>query len=272
MAAIMLPLSYTAIGIIVIICMAVVALLVWLYSYYTDIKDNYPELAVHKEAKHKPHYPIIDFMDASGRHRVFVGRKDKPQSPTFKNKESGLIFDPRMHSQIPADQLQDGTQMFTYCSTFHFPIDHFGAVAVGQVMENIHQEFPELDFIKDDFTVMGLLETSGDDLSHDIKAIMNIYEQDDTAEQLTESDVCTRIDTIKSRMKDWGVRSGFYNLASCVAKIPVGLTSTDLQRAIALAKIEAQNDMKNDNMNQYLPLYIVGGLIAIIVVVYMVTK
>lgn len=266
--------SLLTIGLAAMIEIILVVALWHVYTEWSDLKKNYPELAVHQAAKKGSHPPIIEIMDLSGASRQFSGVKEKAQDVSFKNKDYRVIFDPRLAGTIPKDRYSDNVPVYRYVSSLYFPVDTIGAVAVSQCMDRIHKEYPELDFIHDDFTIMGLLAAPSEDLVYDIPNVLNSYPIENSADEngriITADRVTEILQEIQLKMKTWGIKSGFYSIADAIKAIPIGTTAPDMQQVIQYAKLEYANDNKKGDYDKYFPVIAVCMIIGTIAMAYMV--
>ena len=124
--------NWITIAIVAVIEIVLIVALWYVYTEWSDLEKNYPELQVHQAAKRGSHPPIIEIMDLSGASRQFSGVKEKAQDVSFKNKDYRVIFDPRLAGTIPKDRYSDNVPVYRYVSSLYFPVDTIGAVAVSQ--------------------------------------------------------------------------------------------------------------------------------------------
>lgn len=266
MAGFSFTLDLMTIGFISVAALINFLLLFYLGNYFWDIRSNYAEIHAHKAAKDKPYPPVIDLVDNSGRHFIFSGEKEKNHSLTLKNEDYGLMLDPALSSKMPSDHFLDGTRVLTYGTKYHFPVDHLGARGVIQMVKKIRELYPKLQFIRDDFVLLELLQKSATDLPYDIKVVLENYKQDAfNAEKITNEEFVNMIEEIKTKLKEWKLESGFYSIADAISKLPWGMMAVDVKRVVALAKAEERNDnaQKDADMWKYLimALCVIGAIV-----------
>jgi len=285
MVSIDLPLEYI-IGIgILILALAGAAL--FFGMYWLEMRDKNKELDVFLTAR-KKHLPIISLIDLAGRLYLFVGEKHKPQDIKYKNDTFGLIIDSAQASKKPRSSLQDGTPLIFYGINFHFPLDPNGARGIVQLIHNIREEYPQLNFILDDIAIMELLTKSGDDLYNDVQEVLYRYPQEKEPEDIiqtakrhlfsrkkattqeptevyTAEQIVGIFEEIKGRMASWNVKSGYINMKEAISLLPIATTSRDMLAVETVTKIATQNDMNKDLkwwQEMATPfLYVVGAMV-----------
>ncbi len=269
---VMIDLSYEILGAIGVIEFLLFAGLVFFGTYWLDIRSKNPELAALNDARKKPFPPVIGLVDLSDRVLFFSGVKDKPHDVKLKKSDYGLLLDPRLASKMPKSRLEDGTPFLLYGVNFHFPISINGARTIVQVIRKIRDEYPKINFIRDDFVLLELLtKSSSEDLYHDIKEVLKTYPVEAESEDIiTEEILANTIEEIKSRLKDWGIKSGWVSLKEGIDSLPIGTTSMDMKRVETTARDLERNDMQGEKhtWDDAAKFLVVG--VVIIVVSYMV--
>lgn len=243
-------------------------------NYYFDMKSKHPELHVLQKARKAPFPPVVAMVDPSGRAYFFNAEKEKKQDCKLKKEDYGLLLDPNTVSKMPKSRFEDGTQLFLYGAGFHFPTDPNGARTIVQQVRKIRDNYPQLNFIRDDIVLMELLTKSGTDLPRDIEKVMKMYpveeyfedlekgwesnpkkrnkrEQEQIDSQLgfkniTGEDITTVIEDIKGKSKLWRVEPGYFSMHEGTALLPIGTMSSDMKRLETITKINTMNDMAKE--------------------------
>lgn len=251
--------------------MVLIGATVYFGTYWMDIRSKHPELHVLQKARKPPFPPAVGMVDPSGRTIWFNGEKEKASEIKLKNNDYGLLFDPYMVSRMPKTRFADGTGYFMYGAGFHFPTDANGARTIIQFVRNIRNEYPKLNFIRDDIVLMELFTKSGTDLPTDISNVLKMYPLEkpiidvetvvvednidtelkelaiiEQTEKLTVDKIVELIEEIKGKTKGWMVKPGYFSIQDGMALLPIGTMSSDLARLESVTKLNTINNLQKE--------------------------
>ncbi len=270
---------------------------VFLGTYYMDIRSKHPELHVLQTARKKPFPPVICMVDPSDKMLMFNGIKEKKTDIKLKKGDYGLLFDPYQTAQMPKSRLEDGTGMFMYGVGFHFPVSPNGARTIVQFINKIRKEYPKLNFIRDDIVLLELFTKSGTDLRKDIVNVLKMYplenpiidvdasnrisdqalsvlseeerieyfvQQQIKESKITVDEIAEMIEDSKGKTKGWKIESGWFSIHDGISLLPIGTMSSDMARLETVTKMNTANDLMKEPdqwMNTLKFIAIVGGML-----------
>jgi len=240
----------TIAGVVVFVLLAAAA---YFGQYYFNMKSKNPELHVLNKAREAPFPPVITMVDPSGRQLYFNGEKEKKENAKLKNEDYGLLIDPLLMGKLPESRLVDGSRQYFYGAGFYFPTSPNGARTIVQLVRKIRSEYPQLNFIRDDITLIELLFKTGSDLPKDIATVIKQYPLEDyySDEQLLEQDITAEslaviFEEIKGKLKKWKVEPGWFTMHDGLALLPIGTQSNDMKRLETITKISTMNDVMKE--------------------------
>jgi len=239
----------TIAGVIVFILFAASA---YFGNYYFNMRRNNPELHVMSAAREQPFPPIITMVDPAGRNLFFNGDKEKKEDAKLKNSDYGLLIDPLLMGKLPESRLADGTRQFFYGAGFYFPASPNGARTIVQLVRRIRKEYPQLNFIRDDITLMELLFKTGADLPKDIDTVIQQYPLEDffgdnvEYHDINVNSLTATFEEIKGKLKAWKVEPGWFSMHEGLSLLPIGTQSNDMKRLETITKINTLNDIMKE--------------------------
>lgn len=256
-----------------IIIMAAIGAAVYFGDYYFSMKRNNPEIHVFNRARKAPFPPIITMVDPSGRQMHFNGEKERKEDAKLTNADYGLLCDPLIVGKLPHSALEDGTRQYFYGTGFYLPVDPNGARTIVQLVKKIRAEYPKLNFIRDDVTLIELLFKTGTDINKDIETVIQLYplenyvgNEEITSDDITVPKLVTTFEEIKGKLKKWKVEPGWFSMHEGLALLPIGTGNRDMSRLETITKINTMNDvMKEPSTTEALLkiVVIVGGLLVL---------
>lgn len=244
-------------------------------QYYFGMRSKNPELHVLNKARDSPFPPVITMVDPTGRQLYFNGEKERREEAKLKNEDYGLLIDPLLMGKLPESRLVDGSRQYFYGAGFYFPTSPNGARTIVQLVRKIRSEYPQLNFIRDDITIIELLFKTGSDLPKDIETVIKQYPLEDyygndaiqelgidkslLPEQLA-STLADTFEEIKGKLKQWKVEPGWFSMHEGLSLLPIGTQSNDMKRLETITKINTMNDVLKEP-----PVW--EGLLKIVVIV-----
>lgn len=245
---------------------------IYFLMYWMDMRSKNPELHAFNKARGKPFPDVVSLVDLSGRHFFFNAEKDKPHDVKLKKDDYGLMLDSRLASKRPRSRLEDGVSLMYYGTNFHFPVDPNGARTIVQLVRKIREEYPKLNFIRDDIVLLELLIKSGEDIAHDVDIVLEMYpleaicetpeakagtlkskvrkalygeeeKESDKIVCVTSNELVDTIEEIKGKLKEWRVEPGWFSMKEGLELLPIGTTAADMKRAVTIEKINTQNEL-----------------------------
>jgi len=241
--------GYEMLGLAGVIVFVLFGASVYFGQYYFNMKSKNPELHVLNKARDAPFPPVITMVDPSGRQLYFNGDKERREDAKLKNEDYGLLLDPMLMGKLPESRLEDGTRQYFYGTGFYFPTSPNGARTIVQLIKKIRKEYPMLNFIRDDITLIELLFKAGSDLPKDIETVIKQYPLedyfgDDVVQQDINVDVLTStFEEIKGKLKAWKVTPGWFSMHEGIALLPIGTQSNDMKRLETITKIHTMTDI-----------------------------
>lgn len=220
-------------------------------QYYFGMKSKNPELHVLNKARDFPFPPVITMVDPTGRQLYFNGEKERKEEAKLKNEDYGLLIDPLLMGKLPESRLVDGSRQYFYGAGFYFPTSPNGARTIVQLVRKIRKEYPQLNFIRDDITLVELLFKTGSDLPKDIETVIKQYPLEDyyagndaVLDQNIDVDTLVALfEEIKGKLKAWKVEPGWFSMHEGLSLLPIGTQSNDMKRLETITKINTMNDV-----------------------------
>lgn len=250
----------------ILIGLGIVFLILALTSYfgmnfYLTVKKQAPSILVFRKA-YKENKPVIEIEDGAGNITHFVGMKDKKWDVEFNKKDFGLKIDPMYSTISPSERLPKGVPLYRYRINLHFPVDARGAHGLITLIHHIRttQEYEILNNIKDDMTLIELIDMDADDLGESLIMKMKEYDpnfdEDENGNQII--DMVEAIEAVKNELPSIKIKSERLSISDALKYIPSAFTSQDLNKVLQMVEFRAKQE---SGFESKIMTYAIGGAI-----------
>ena len=214
-------------------------------SFYFTVNKQAPSIIVLRKA-FKQNKPVIEVEDGTGNIVHFVGEKNKKWDVEFKKKDYGLKIDPMYSTISPSERLPRGVPIFRYRINLHFPVDARGAHGLITLVHHIRTspEYAILDVIRDDMTIIELIDMDADDLESSLVLKMKEFDPyfEEEKEVVRLAAMMEVIETIKEALPTLNVKSERLSVADALKYIPTAFTAQDLNKVLQMVEFRAKKE------------------------------
>ncbi|MCK5138221.1 MAG: hypothetical protein KAQ85_00125 [Thermodesulfovibrionia bacterium] len=236
-------------------------------NFYLTVKKQAPSILAFRKA-YKENKPVIEIEDGAGNVTHFVGIKDKKWDVEFNKKDFGLKIDPMYSTISPNERLPKGVTLYRYRINLHFPVDARGAHGLITLIHHIRTspEYEILNNIKDDMTLIELIDMDADDLSDSLIMKMKEYDPNfDGSDNDSDGLIIDMVDTIeavKNELPSLKIKSERLSISDALKYIPTAFTSQDLNKALQMVEFRSKLE---SGFESKIMTYAIAGAIVIAV-------
>ena len=232
-------------------------------SFYFTVNKQAPSIIVFRKA-FKKNKPVIEIEDGAGNIVHFVGEKDKKWDVEFNKKDFGLKIDPMYSTISPSERLPKGVPIYRYRINLHFPVDARGAHGLITLIHHVRTNpiYLPLEVIKDDMTIIELIDMDSDDLGEAIIQKMKEYDPnfDENEAGNTVIDIMETIELLKSNLPILHVKSEKLSISDALKYVPTAFTSQDLNKVLQMVEFRAKQE---SGFESKIMTYAIAGAIVI---------
>jgi len=232
-------------------------------NFWFTVKKQAPSILVFRKA-YKTNKPVIEIEDGAGNIVHFVGEKNKKWDVEFNRKDMGIKIDPMYSTISPSERLPKGVPLYRYRINLHFPVDARGAHGLITLLHYIRTNtvYKPLDVIKDDMTIIELIDMDADDLEDSL--IIKMKEFDPYFDEEEDHGVLTKImksiESLKAELPSLGVKSERLSIADALKYVPTAFTSQDLNKVLQMVEFRTRNE---SGFESKIMTYAIAGAIVI---------
>lgn len=214
-------------------------------NFYFTVKKQAPSILIFRKA-YKENKPVIEIEDGAGNITHFVGLKNKKWDVEFNKKDFGLKIDPMYSTIAPNERLPKGVTLYRYRINLHFPVDARGAHGLITLIHHIRttSKYEILNNIKDDMTLIELIDMDADDLGESVVMKMKEYDpnfdEDETGNKVI--DMIEAIEAVKNELPSLKIKSERLSISDALKYIPTAFTSQDLNKVLQMVEFRAKQE------------------------------
>lgn len=234
----------------ILIGVGVIVLILSIMSYfglnfYFTVNKQAPSIIVFRKA-YRGNKRVIEIEDGAGNISHFVGEKNKKWDVEYNRKDFGLKIDPMYSTIAPNERLPNGVSIYRYRINLHFPVDVRGAHGLISLVRYIRTspDYKILDVIKDDMTLIELIDMESNDLKESLELKMKEFDPyfDVEEEEARLNEMMAAIESIKAELPTLNIKSERLSIADALKLVPTAFTSQDMNKVIQLIEFRTRQE------------------------------